>query len=1695
MVVLSVAPAQPGPFGPRIIGNVISGSTPSPFTGDTGEGISLSASEAFILGNWIGTDASGTNPLGNAGPGVSIFSGPGSTVGGVNTGDGNVIAFNGGAGVEVVGNFTTNNAILSNSIFSNKIGIDLGGNGVTPNTPGGPHAGPNTLQNTPVIASATTDGSTVNVAGVLNSTPSSAFMVQFFADNGDASGLAEGRVFLGQRAVTTDASGNASFNFTLAFSGITSVSAITATATDSNGNTSEFSLDTVVRSKGDSGFGSLRQAILNANAIGNVPATINFNILSRGGAIQLIPSTALPTITSPVFIDGYSQPGSKPNDLGFGDNAQLIVILEGNNAGANANGLTIAADSVTIRGLSITGFQQNAIVADDHRNLRISGNFLGVLPFPFASQSNDNHQSGIAFHGVTNSTIGGPAAADRNVISGNQGYGVFLGPGSLSPANGSDFNLIANNNIGTPINASKGNSLSGILLSSSSNNTIGGTAFAARNVIGGNLLDGIAVRGPAATGNLILTNAIGFDGFSAISNGGDAISIVDALMTTGDFAATIGGNVLSANSGGGIRLTHSRVLVQGNRIGTDVGGQSAAGNASFGILLSNDQGSLIGGTSADLANTIANNGQGRLGDGGIVELGTPAATFRENLIFANTPLGIDLGGDGVTPNKPPTSINDPNRFPNYPVVARAITDGQLTHVSGSFDGTESVLTFVDFFVSTAADRSGFGQGQSYLGSVSFTTDDNGHADFLFDVPALPLGRVITTTATSFATSEFSRAVTVTAGTAVPQLSLTIDASPDPVAVGDLLTYVVTTTNDGTGDATNIVLADTLPGGVAITDESALAIRAQGGSIGTNSSGRVVVSLPFDLITVGSMRTLTIQARPSHSGDLVNDASVTYAVAGSPVVQTSSIISQATATPLLTLSMTATPEPVPVADLLTYTIVVRNVGTADAKGVNLFDLLPQVVTITQESTDAIFAMGGSVFPTGSFQTGIQLGFGTLAAGASRTLVFQVRLTSETTFTNTASVSNSPGSTSALASATSHSIYTFTVLNNNDSGFGSIRQAILNANTHPGVDTIDFKLPSDQLAIRPISLLPTITDPTILDATTQPGFAGSPIVELNGSKLASSPTAPVFAGLTVTAPGTTIRGLIIDGWVTNGIALLGGSGSKVVGSSIHDNGDSGIYVSRSSNNTIGGTTAADRDVISGNAFVGVQIIDGSSHNQILGSYIGVDASGSRPFGNGLDGVILADSPDNTIGGTAPGAGNVISANGEANVQVYSGGSMGNAIVGNLIGTDSTGQHGFSQSATASRGETNVGIFLNAASRNTIAGNVISGAEAGVEVYTSSATSNLIINNRIGTDLLGTRAVPNSIGVLLYGSPGNTVGGFVGGQGNVISGNALANVRIEGQTASRNLIAGNLIGLDISGMTVLDSAIDGLFLSNSPGNTIGGVIPGAGNVIAGYQSVGIQILGTPASNNLVVGNLIGTTSAGVKAGSGLDGIVVTDSSGTTIGGTASGSGNIVVGNQDAGIAIIGNAATANVVQGNTLRGNGVNGIEAEHPESNTITTAGPGVNNVNGSLGGVQTASRLGPHVLSLVTRGSGSSVVLSFSSPLDPGHAGDTRGYRVDVLNARGRRVGIATIHSAVYDDRAMTVVLTFASPRPISGSYRVVVLGHGKHAITDTVGHRLAGNSRGKSGTDYTGHFGAARAAVSSHPNGPAFHFHRRALGT
>jgi len=430
-----------------------------------------------------------------------------------------------------------------------------------------------------------------------------------------------------------------------------------------------------VTNTGDTGAGSLRQAITDAN--NHVGAdTITFNI-SGAGVHTITPLSALPAISDPVMIDGYTQPGSSANSHGpgVGDNSVHLIEIDGTNTGGgNGSGVIIlnsTASGSTIRGLVVNRGPSSGIVVLGASNVTIKGCFAGMDPT--GSIPHGNGDCGILLdNNATMATIGGLTPDARNLLSGNGIAG--LGFGNDGGAGGSGHhvqgNFIGTNAAGTnaPIQNQGGVSMAyGV-----SNSTVGGTTPSARNIISGNFGRGVilsnGIGNPAVTNNIIAGNFIGADltGTQSMGNGNyPGIGLYAPGNTIGG-TGTGAGNVIAGNNTAGIDIQAADgSLIEGNFIGTDLTGTLNLGNRYPGITIAGSN-VTVGGTSAGAGNVIAFNGI-NFPRGILIYSGTGNAILG-NSIFSNGGIGIDLNADGVTLNDAGDVDTGPNNFQNFPVL-------------------------------------------------------------------------------------------------------------------------------------------------------------------------------------------------------------------------------------------------------------------------------------------------------------------------------------------------------------------------------------------------------------------------------------------------------------------------------------------------------------------------------------------------------------------------------------------------------------------------------------------------------------------------------------------------------------------------------------------------------------------------------------------------------------------------------------------------------------------------------------------------------------------------------------------------------------------------------------------------------------------------------------------------------------------
>ena len=386
------------------------------------------------------------------------------------------------------------------------------------------------------------------------------------------------------------------------------------------------------------------------------------------------------------------------------------------------------------------------------------------------------------------------------------------------------------------------------------------------------------------------------------------------------------------------------------------------------------------------------------------------------------------------------------------------------------------------------------------------------------------------------------------------------------------------------------------------------------------------------------------------------------------------------------------------------------------------------------------------------------------------------------------------------------------------------------------------------------------------------------------------------------------------------------------------NTGLIISNSSNNLIGGTTPVARNVISANSFDGISM--SGANNQISGNFIGTNATGTAALGNGISGIEFFSTgtplPDNVIGGTAAGSGNLISGN-QRGISLNSSGAL---IQGNLIGTDVSGTLavGNGTGVQTFAANTIIGGTVPGA-RNTISGNMGDGVSIG-------GVGSRLEGNFIGTNITGTAALGNGGSGVVAGN-GALIGGTTSAARNIISGNGgFGNISLGSNSSGEQAtVQGNYIGTDVTGNVALTNPLSGISISGSS-NLIGGLVPGAQNVISGNQ-IGIQIGGSIAPgpvNNTIQGNLIGLNAVGTAAlPNSLGGIRVSDSSNNVIGGTETGAANKISFSGGPGVNV--SSGTGNVVRGNSIFSNVGLGMDLSPTgiTANDVGDADGGANNL--------------------------------------------------------------------------------------------------------------------------------------------------------
>lgn len=517
-------------------------------------------------------------------------------------------------------------------------------------------------------------------------------------------------------------------------------------------------------------------------------------------------------------------------------------------------------------------------------------------------------------------------------------------------------------------------------------------------------------------------------------------------------------------------------------------------------------------------------------------------------------------------------------------------------------------------------------------------------------------------------------------------------------------------------------------------------------------------------------------------------------------------------------------------------------------------------------------------------------------------------------------------------------TFPVTTTANTGAGSLRQAILDANANPGPDLITFAIAGTGVQIINLSsALPIVTGPVTIDGATQPGYSGTPLIEINGNFRNG------LTGLVLAGGESTLRGVALHSWrvqgvqiVTNGNNVVEGCfiGTDATGSAGTVGFNESIFINNTAGNRIGGSTPSQRNLIAQSGGTSRVLIAGlgASNNVILGNLIGTDVTGNQIIANNNSvEITISNAPNNSIGGLVPESRNVIGGSGGRRVLIMGLEAVGNKVQGNYIGIKADGT---ALSATPGSG---AGVTIQDAPNNLVGGsepgarNILSGTQSGVSIVGTNSTGNRVQGNFIGTDPAGTNKIANHQGVGIgLGASGNLIGGTTAGAGNLISGNRTDGVGIN--NSSGNFVRGNLIGTDRGGLKALGNGQGGVdILGTATGNIVGGTTAEARNVISGNGEDGVTLGGSAETQfNRIEGNYIGVGADGTTPlGNGRRGVVSAGANSNIIGAPDAGGGNLIAHNTLEGVWLAGvfgaggRAGTNNLVIGNVIRNNGEAGV----------------------------------------------------------------------------------------------------------------------------------------------------------------------------
>lgn len=1172
-------------------------------------------------------------------------------------------------------------------------------------------------------------------------------------------------------------------------------------------------------------------------------------------------------------------------------------------------------------------------------------------------------------------TSGGACTGFCNLISGNGATGVERsGFGQVLITN----NHIGTNRAGTAALPNNGNGVYSFF----DNDVLIGAVFTFQDgsqASGGNLISGNAVGGVLVersggnasnntqffvVGNLVGTSVDGLSGIPNNTGGNNDITGHGITVFTSDFSRGFIGNVnplarnvVAGNKGGGIRVQGTgKASIFNNYVGLNWSG-APLGNLTDGIVVRGVN-TKIGGLAENEANFIKNNGKA-----GVliyetsygISLLTKGNKVVGNSIANNGGLGIELtkfyefgASDGVTANDCLDADEGPNRLQNFPVLTAPVfnANGTVT-VGGGLQSTPSSSFTLDFYSSTTADPTKYGEGETYIGSKTVVTDGDGMTTFEF-TSTMPVAANLKITATATdsegSTSEFSCAAGECIGGTSGFSEEDFRALVEPTCLVPIIVNIDTdqpdaNPNDGICDVN------------ATTDGSQCSLRA---AIETANARTGFDLIQFNIPSGGLKTIAPTTPLPSITEKVSIDATTQPGYSNSPLIELNGTNAGA------------------VSDGLAFsggsdgsTVIGLTINRFADTGIVFYSNQNRL----EKSYIGLFADGVTADQTGRQRVGVLVLGRENQIGGARTVV------------NNADRANNFIAGNRLSQILiSSSLASGNVVKGNDIGVnvnavvptGAFQDGIKITTSASGnriggtaADEANFiQGDSHGVHINGNANENTISRNVIagcevgveINAASNNTIGGAAVVnsETTSRNVIGNNDIGIFIGDTP----SPLAGKLNRAAQTSAASVTQTRDNKIYGNTIgiapntdDFSNDFGIVIGTAEETLVGTGEIGFNNFISGNSLDGVVLEKTAFRNKIRGNFIGTAINGTSPKPN-RSGVKLAGTENELVN-------NIISGNTEYGV-VIDPLAEGDALpLKNIINNNRIGTTGAGNTALPNG---QAGIFLNGR-ETTVTSNTISGNQVGISIVPFSATPaaypslNVIQKNFIGTNSNGTAAVPNTqFGITLAnGANNNLIGGATASVGNVISGNGTdgINIQVGAQTGAiaptENKIQGNFIGTNAAGNAALPNLRHGVSVSGGRTTLIGGFgndIPNARNVISGNGGDGIRIqLG--AMQNRVSGNYIGTQADGASAlGNAAKGIAVgVTAANNIIGGTEPNSGNIVAFNAGSGIALSANAGSGNLIDPNRIFLNGGLGIDIgeDGHTPNDATDADAGANNL--------------------------------------------------------------------------------------------------------------------------------------------------------